>query len=108
MESNIMENRRERCIRKYNTPRAEIKKGKYFHSGLIEKNIADYLLKKYLKKGEDFYFKSKQLPFPEISTQKAGKVLSRLANTNIVIRYNNKYTILWRTNFSLALKKVNQ
>lgn len=48
MESNNMENRRGRCIRKYNTPRAELKNYPNFRNELIENNIADHLLNKYI------------------------------------------------------------
>jgi len=95
-----MKNRNDLCFQKYNTKRKDLIEPNINHDKLIEKKISKYLYNKYLNLRRDFYFRSKQLPFPKISRQRAGRALSNLTYKGIVTKYNDKHTVLWKTNFS--------
>lgn len=73
----------------------------YYHDQKIDYDIFNFLLGKYEEKGQNFFFRVSQLPFPSISGQRVGAALRRISkNNNFVERWNNGKITVWHTKFN--------
>ena len=71
------------------------------HDQGVDNEIYTYLIKRYEKKGRNFFFRAAHLPFPNLSGQRKGAALRRICENNqFVERWNTGKIMVWHTKFN--------
>ena len=73
----------------------------YYHDQGVDNEIYTYLIRSYEERGQNFFFRASQLPFPYISGQRKGAALRRICENNqIVERWGTGQRMVWHTKFN--------